>query len=91
MRIDIKNRDQEFFAIINDLDIRNISDIDFLKIKNALDTYGVVVLKNQNINDDEQIEFSNKFGILEKALEHDTLKGIRKEIDRKSTRLNSSH
>jgi alpha-ketoglutarate-dependent 2,4-dichlorophenoxyacetate dioxygenase len=82
MEIHIKHKEQEFFAVIKDIDIKNLSNEDFLKIKDIVETYGVVVLKNQIINDDDQILFSKKFGKLEKALEHDTLEGIRPEITR---------
>jgi len=82
MEINVKHKQQEFFAIINDVDIKNLSNKDFLKIQEAINKYGVLVLKDQKINDDEQIKFSNRFGELEKALEHDTLEGIRPEITR---------
>jgi len=82
MNIELKNKEQEFFAIVTDFDIKNLQDADFIKIKEAIEKYGVIVLKNQNINDDDQIKFSEKFGALEKALEHDRLKGIRSEITR---------
>ncbi|MFP6779351.1 MAG: TauD/TfdA family dioxygenase [Alphaproteobacteria bacterium] len=82
MQIEVKNKKQEFFAVITDVNIKNISNNNFVKIKQTLETYGVVVLKNQNINDNQQIEFSKKFGDLEKALEHDKLEGIRNEITR---------
>jgi len=82
MEINVKYKQQEFFAIINDVDIKNLSNKDFLKIQEAINKYGVLVLKDQKMNDDEQIEFSNRFGELEKALEHDTLEGIRPEITR---------
>jgi len=82
MEIHIKHKEQEFFAVIKDIDIKNLSNEDFLKIKDIVEAYGVVVLKNQIINDDDQILFSKKFGKLEKALEQDTLEGIRPEITR---------
>mgnify|MGYP001238056973 FL=1 len=82
MQIEVKNKKQDFFAVITDVDIKNISNKNFVKIKQTLETYGVVVLKNQNINDNQQIEFSRKFGDLEKALEHDKLEGIQDEITR---------
>ena len=82
MQIEVKNKKQDFFAVITDVDIKNISNTNFVKIKQTLETYGVVVLKNQNINDNQQIEFSRKFGDLEKALEHDKLEGIQDEITR---------
>ena len=82
MEIVVKNKEQEFFATVTDVDIKNINDSDFMKIRETLENYGVVVLKNQNINDEDQIEFSKKFGNLEKALDHDRLQGIRDEITR---------
>ena len=52
---------QEFFANIKDIDIRSISQSEFLEIKKVVETYGVVVVESQNLNDDDQI---NDFQIL---------------------------
>jgi len=82
LKISVKHKEQEFFAVIKDIDIKNLSDVNFLKIKNAIESFGVVVLKDQAINDEEQILFSQRFGKLERALEQDTLKGISPEITR---------
>jgi alpha-ketoglutarate-dependent taurine dioxygenase len=82
LKISVEHKEQEFFAVIKDIDIKNLSDVNFLKIKNAVESFGVVVLKDQAINDEEQILFSQKFGKLERALEQDTLKGISPEITR---------
>tara|TARA_B110000261_G_C12825837_1_gene254168 strand:- start:236 stop:427 length:192 start_codon:yes stop_codon:yes gene_type:complete len=57
LEINVKHKQQEFFAIINDVDIKSLSNKDFLKIQEAINKYGVLVLKDQKINDDEQIEF----------------------------------
>jgi alpha-ketoglutarate-dependent 2,4-dichlorophenoxyacetate dioxygenase len=60
-----------FCTIINDVNLKFISNNDFAKLKEAVETFGVVVIKEQSFNDSEQVIFSKKFGKLEKPLEQD--------------------
>ena len=46
------------------------------QLRNALGMYAVLVFRNQNINDDQQIAFSEKFGSLEKSLGFDRGGGV---------------
>ena len=46
------------------------------QLRNALGKYAVLVFRNQNINDDQQIAFSEKFGSLEKSLGFDRGGGV---------------
>lgn len=89
MNLNIKYKKQNFFAIISDIDIKNLSNTDFLEIKRIVETYGVVVLGSQFINDDDQIRFSEGFGKLEisigtqtKAPDYQSTNAIRAEISR---------
>ena len=82
MKIDIKYKNQEFLATLDNVDLtkskRKVSEI----IKNLIDTCAVVVIKNQHLNDEQQIAFSKKLGPLEKALPHDTHQNMNPEISR---------
>ena len=89
MIVDVKYKNQEFFASIKDIDIRAISKSEFLEIKKVVETYGVVVVESQNLNDDDQIKFSQGFGKLEISIgtqtknpDYNTENGIRPEISR---------
>ena len=89
MIVDVKYKNQEFFASIKDIDIRSISKSEFLEIKKVVETYGVVVIESQNLNDDDQIKFSQGFGKLEISIgtqtknpDYNTENGIRPEISR---------
>lgn len=89
MIVDVKYKNQEFFASIKDIDIRSISQSEFLEIKKVVETYGVVVVESQNLNDDDQIKFSQGFGKLEISIgtqtknpDYNTENGIRPEISR---------
>lgn len=89
MKIDVKFKEQNFFATISDVDIKKISHSEFLKIKSTVETYGVVVIESQEINDDDQIKFSKGFGNLEisigtqtKAPDYEVVNAIRPEISR---------
>ena len=64
MEINTRYLEQEFFATIDGVDIKSLSKSEFLEIKKAVETYGVVVINSQNINDDDQINFSEGFGKL---------------------------
>ncbi|MBT7077387.1 MAG: TauD/TfdA family dioxygenase [Pelagibacterales bacterium] len=89
MNLNIKYKKQNFFAIISDIDIKNLSNTDFLEIKRIVETYGVAVLGSQFINDDDQIKFSERFGKLEisigtqtKAPDYQLDNAIRPEISK---------
>ena len=89
MEINTRYLEQEFFATIDGVDIKSLSKSEFLEIKKAVETYGVVVINSQNINDDDQINFSEGFGQLEisigtqtKAPDYQADNSIRPEISR---------
>ena len=89
MEINTRYLEQEFFATIDGVDIKSLSKPEFLEIKKAVETYGVIVINSQNINDDDQINFSEGFGKLEisigtqtKAPDYQVENSIRPEISR---------
>ena len=89
MRIEVKCKGQDFFATIFDVDIKCINRSEFLEIKKVVETYGVVVIESQDLNDNEQIKFSEGFGKLEisigtqtKAPDYQLSNPIRPEISR---------
>ena len=63
----ITNKLSKFFAIeIKNLDVRNIPSKETIsEISEILAEFSVVVIRNQNITDDEHIKFSENFGTLE--------------------------
>ncbi len=82
MKLEVIYPNQKFFAHISNVDITKISNKEFNKIQNIIETYGVTVIKDQPLNDEQQIKFSKKFGKLETPLKKDILKGIAPEITR---------
>ena len=73
-----------FAAEVLNLDLTApLSDDDFSTIRKQFYKYAVLVLRDQNINDDQQIAFSEKFGALEKSLGFDQYGSVtRPEISR---------
>ncbi len=55
-------------AVITGVDLRDISDQTFETIEDAWHTHGVLIFRNQFLSDDEQIEFSRRFGSLERLI-----------------------
>ena len=73
-----------FAAEVLNLDLgTSLSDEKFASIRDAFYKYAVLVLRDQNINDDQQIAFSERFGALETSLGFDQYGGgTRPEISR---------
>ena len=73
-----------FAAEVLNLDLgTSLSDEEFASIRDAFYKYAVLVLRDQNINDDQQIAFSERFGALETSLGFDQYGGVtRPEISR---------
>ncbi|HIG08335.1 MAG TPA: hypothetical protein EYQ51_01010, partial [Alphaproteobacteria bacterium] len=89
MKVKVKFKEQNFFATISDVDIKSLSKSNFINIKKAVESYGVVVIESQNIDDEDQIKFSQGFGKLEisigtqtKSPDYNTENAIRPEISR---------
>ncbi len=57
----------DFGATVTGLDITTASDDDIKLIDAAMDRYAVLVFPNQQITDDQQFEFSARFGAMERA------------------------
>jgi alpha-ketoglutarate-dependent 2,4-dichlorophenoxyacetate dioxygenase len=52
-----------FAATIRDVDLRRrLSDAEIAEIRAAIDYYAVVVIRNQNLSNDEQLAFCERFG-----------------------------
>ena len=57
-----------FTAEVSGIDVRqNISYEQKIQLTKLINEYAVIILKNQKINDDEQIKFSENFGFIELA------------------------
>tara|TARA_A100001037_G_scaffold191892_1_gene171670 strand:- start:667 stop:1569 length:903 start_codon:yes stop_codon:yes gene_type:complete len=74
MKVNIKYPEQEFFAVVSGIDVTSISDNEFKELDKVCNTYGVTVIENQKINDDQQIKFSERFGELEISIGTNTKK-----------------
>ena len=66
MRIEAANA--TLGATIDDVDVRHIDDGTFARIEAAWFEYGVLVFRGQQLDDESQIRFSERFGALERLL-----------------------
>jgi len=57
----------EFGATVTDIDIGNCNARNIAELTEAMNRFAVLVIPGQQINDEEQYSFSEKFGSLEKA------------------------
>ena len=58
----------DFAGLVSGIDItKNISSTSVTSIENAIDHYGVLLFRNQIINDEQQYAFSSNFGPMEQA------------------------
>ena len=64
----IKTREQfpDFVGFISDIDLKNsLSDLLIKEIDDAINKYAVLVFKDQNINNEDQVRFTQYFGKIE--------------------------
>ena len=64
----IKTREQfpDFVGFVSEIDLKNpLSDLLIKEIDDAINKYAVLVFKDQNINDEDQIRFTQYFGKIE--------------------------
>jgi alpha-ketoglutarate-dependent 2,4-dichlorophenoxyacetate dioxygenase len=67
----------DFAGEVTGIDLRqSVSDADFETIQDAFHHYAVLVLRDQNINDEQQVAFSGRFGTLETSLGFDQYGGV---------------
>jgi alpha-ketoglutarate-dependent 2,4-dichlorophenoxyacetate dioxygenase len=66
MVINVKRLTQHIAAEITGVDLREpVSDVDFRHIQDAFDENSILVFRGQDITDEQQIAFSQRFGPLE--------------------------
>jgi alpha-ketoglutarate-dependent taurine dioxygenase len=70
----IETVDATLGALVSNIDLRNLTDDQFQAILDLWHERGVVVFKDQHLTDDEQINFSARFGRFEKGLTQSTNK-----------------
>ena len=59
----------DFVARVSSIDFRHpLSENEFIAIREAFDRYAVVVIPNQPVTDEQQIAFSERFGLLEPSV-----------------------
>jgi len=61
------NVTEDFGAIVTGLSISNANDDDIHAVEAAIDRYAVLIFPDQKITDEQQFEFSSRFGNMEKA------------------------
>lgn len=67
MTLDIRFTDAPLGHEIRGVDLsKPVSDAVFAEIEAAYDNYGVILFRNQHLSPDEQIEFSKRFGPLDR-------------------------
>jgi taurine dioxygenase len=59
-------------VLIEDIDLSNLTDDEFLKIRESFVEHGLVFFRNQNISPSQHIEFATKFGqiVVNKIFKH---------------------
>ena len=66
MAVVVKRLTQHIAAEISGVDLSgDVSDDNFREVRNAFDEHSILVFRDQNITDDQQVAFSEKFGPLE--------------------------
>ena len=64
----VANTDATLGAVVSDVDLRCLSDRDFVEIEGLWHERGVVVFKAQHLSDDDHVGFSARFGRFERGL-----------------------
>ena len=66
MNIETRTEFPDFVGFVSEIDLKKHLDNKIVKeIDNAINKYSVLVFKNQNINDNEQVRFTKYFGQIE--------------------------
>ena len=66
MNIEIRTEFPDFVGFVSEIDLKKNLDNNLIKeIDNAINKFSVLVFKNQNINDNEQVRFTKYFGQIE--------------------------
>ena len=66
MIIETRKEFPDFVAFVSDVDLKNELETDQVKeLDTAINKFSVLVFKNQNINDEQQVRFTTYFGEIE--------------------------
>ena len=66
MNIETRTEFPDFVGFVSEIDLKKCLDNNHIKqIDNAINKFSVLVFKNQNINDNEQVRFTKYFGQIE--------------------------
>jgi alpha-ketoglutarate-dependent 2,4-dichlorophenoxyacetate dioxygenase len=64
--INTRDNSPEFVGFVSDIDLKNeLDSLTIKKIDEAINKYAVLVFKDQKINDEEQVKFTEYFGKIE--------------------------
>ena len=69
MSISIDRAHLHFVGKVDGIDLRQpLSKAEAIQLDRALDKFGVLIFRNQNISDEQQILFTKNFGNIELAI-----------------------
>lgn len=69
LRIESIQPGADFVASVHDVDLREpLTEPDVAKLREGIDRYAVLLFKNQAINDEQQVAFSEQLGTLQPAI-----------------------
>ena len=61
-------KDSDFVAFVNDIDLtKSLLEKDVLKLDKLINKYAVLIFRNQNVSDEQQIKFTELFGKIEES------------------------
>ena len=61
-------KDSDFVAFVNDIDLtKSLLEKDALKLDKLINQYAVLIFRNQNVSDEQQIKFTELFGKIEES------------------------
>ena len=80
MKIETREKFPNFVGFVSGVDLKKeLNDELVEKIDEAINKLSVLVFKNQNINDDEQVRFTRYFGKIEASGKNQTLQKLKIE------------
>ena len=66
MSLDIRYTDAPLGHEIRGVDLANLDDATFAEIEQTFDRYGVIVIRGQKLTPQQQVDFSRRFGTLDR-------------------------
>ena len=74
--MNVQPTDATLGAIVTDVDLSSVDDAAFRLIEDAWHRYGVLVFADQNLSEEQHLDFTRRFGRLEKGLKLSSEAGL---------------